>query len=118
MFDEYVYQPEVSEERAQNLSEEPNPTVFEVPLNTVIECLNIFGTAGGSSNAAAKQKKKRWRKQGEGSDDDGDDDDGPNHHGNTLGAGRIEQYFGNVKGTSLRMSYAGAGYPLTLLMYA
>jgi len=97
---------------------------FEIPLNTLIECLNIFGTAGamnvmttisgpsggGGSSYNSKQAKK-WRRAGDG-DSDGE--------GRAGGRG-LEAYFGPSAGekrTGMRLSYSGAGYPLTLIMYA
>lgn len=86
---------------------------FEIPLNTLIECLNIFGTAGPASTTSTAGKYKKWRKAG----DDSDDDDGRSNGANTSGARGIESYFGgSEKRTGMRMTYVGAGYPLTLLM--
>ena len=88
---------------------------FEIPLNTLIECLNIFGTAGpASTNTSNSGKYKKWKKAGEDSDHD-DDDEGGRGRGNARG---IDSYFGggSERRTGLRMSYAGTGYPLTLLM--
>lgn len=96
---------------------------FEIPLNTLIECLNIFGTAGPASTNSSAGKYKKWRKAGDDSDhDDGDEgrarggrSNGANNSG--VGARGIESYFGgSEKRTGMRMTYAGAGYPLTLLM--
>ncbi|KAI6117591.1 Rad1/Rec1/Rad17 [Pisolithus croceorrhizus] len=61
---------------------------FEIPLNTLIECLNIYGTAGMS---AAGEQQARGA-------------------GNAPGSNRIDQYFGggSDKGTRARLSYCGA----------
>ena len=104
-------------------SEELDNAAFEIPLNTLIECLNIFGTAsavnamaaisgssgGGGAPSNSKQSKK-WRRVGDG-DSDGE--------GRAGGRG-LEAYFGPSAGekrTGMRLSYPGAGYPLTLIMY-
>jgi hypothetical protein len=107
MFEEYAYHPEPQASQAtqqptqsQNAAE---TTAFEIPLNTLIECLNIFGTAG----SAGTTKTKKWRKGGEDDLPDVGDEDR---------TGPIDRFFGSEKGTALRMSYAGSGYPLTLFM--
>lgn len=105
--------------------EELDNAAFEIPLNTLIECLNIYGTAGpmnamtaisgssggglGGASSNSKQAKK-WRRAGDG-DSDGE--------GRAGGRG-LEAYFGPSAGekrTGMRLSYPGAGYPLTLIMY-
>lgn len=104
MFEEYTYQPEPP----QTQSSTPRPrtdteiTAFEIQLNTLLECLNIFGTAG----SATSSKTKKWRKNGDDTGGDNVNDDGP-----------IDRYFASgEKGTAMRMSYSGSGYPLTLFM--
>ena len=57
------------------------------------------------------------------SDEEDNQDEGPAERANARqnrapANGRIDQYFGGEKGAGLRLSYAGAGHPLTLLMYA
>jgi cell cycle checkpoint protein len=102
-------------------AEELDNAAFEIPLNTLIECLNIFGTAGpinpmaaisGPSGTAPSNSKqaKKWRRV---ADDDSDGEEGARGRG-------IEAYFGPSAGekrTGMRLSYSGAGYPLTLIMY-
>lgn len=110
------------DEQDEAQAEEPDNAAFEIPLNTLIECLNIFGTAGalnamtaisgssggGGASSNSKQAKK-WRRAGD------DDSDGEGRGGRGL-----ESYFGpgvGEKRTGMRLSYPGAGYPLTLIMY-
>lgn len=94
---------------------------FEIPLNTLIECLNIFGTAGpvtNTSNSGANGggggagKQRRWRR----ADDDGSDEERERGR-----RGPLDNFFASggkdEKRTGMRMSFAGAGYPLTLLVY-
>ena len=121
IFDEFTYSPEnappvpkPSQHISQNSEDGTDNTAFEIPLSTVMECLNIFGTAGASnSNSNSQNKVRRWRKIGEASDDE---------HGNTnRGSGRqraarnshpeekekestIDQYFGKDKGAGMRIS--------------
>ncbi|KAK0434060.1 Rad1/Rec1/Rad17 [Desarmillaria tabescens] len=114
VFDEYEYNSESPSNTQDSADDEDGANAaFEVPLNTLIECLNIFGTAGGSNyNTPGGGRHTRWKKVGDNDDGDerDDDDDG--------GRGRIQQFFGgsSEKRTGMRMSYAGAGYPLTLLL--
>lgn len=117
IFDEYVYR---SEHPQNGGDDDMRPTqftqyqevdnvAFEVPLNTVIDCLNIFGTAGPAPSGNTKDGgNKRWRKRNEGSDHDSGDE----------GRGRRIEPLSAVseKQTGMRMTYTGSGYPLTLLM--
>lgn len=118
IFDEYEYhsEPEEGEEpKAEDDDDDDEESAaFEIPLNTLIECLNIFGTAGGSNYTGnGGGKYTRWKKVGE--DSEGEDDVPPTSNGKGKG---IQQYFGgSEKRTGMRMSYAGAGYPLTLLLW-
>lgn len=121
VFDEFEYNPE-----AARSSQDPEPsqeedeeqtTAFEIPLNTLMDCLNILGTAGVAPNSTSKKKKK--------ADDDSDGGTGARRkdkgkgRADDLAAGnsRLEQWFTPGKGTGMRMSYAGPGHPLTLLVY-
>ena len=118
VFDEYVYRPESTAEaptssntptadNSQSTERLHNAT-FEVPLNILIDCLNIFGSTGSSSHAIGGHKK--WRRAEDGSD--AGDDDGRSNIG-----GRLEQYFvGDGKRTGMRMKYMGTGHPLTLFL--
>lgn len=131
IFDEYAYHsespPQLQSSDSQDVAEEGDNAAFEIPLNTLIECLNIFGTAGGAPSASgsgASGKYKKWKRAGDDSDQDRHNDDGDGGRdkgwrpGSGGASGGIEQYFsgGSEKRTGMRMSYAGAGYPLTLLM--
>lgn len=120
IFDEYVYRsedelvPPSQDNQSQN-SQHPNAdnAAFEIPLNTLIECLNIFGTAGASGTSSSNPKFQKWRH----ADDNNNSDDADDRNNSRGGVGRIDQYFsGSEKRTGMRLSYAGAGYPLTLLV--
>lgn len=84
---------------------------FDINLQVLLECLNILGTAGSTGTSLKpNEQAHRFHKIGEG-------EAGPSRRGTGAGtAGRIDQYFGAGKGTGMRLSYAGAGYPLTLIM--
>ncbi|EGN96243.1 hypothetical protein SERLA73DRAFT_185884 [Serpula lacrymans var. lacrymans S7.3] len=123
-FDEWDCNPDIHHapsSQSSELSKDAHSatSAFEIPLNTLIECLNIFGTAGISS-ASAGTKYKKWKRAEDGSDHDGDDGDRPNRQrpgANVPLHNRIDHYFGGgEKRTSMNMSYAGPGYPLTLLL--
>ena len=106
MFEEYVYHPEVLERRSQSVSgsqQTTNNAAFEIHLNTLIECLNIFGT----STLTTTSKTKKWKQNAENA--------GMDHDGGRTGP--LDRYFpSSDKGTAMRMSYDGVGYPLTLHM--
>lgn len=115
IFDEYVYSPgnPQNDELMQSTQDnETESTSFEMPLNTVIDCLNIFGTAA-TSGSGGSGGKKGWKKQGEGSDNESGDEHEIRQRGN-----RIEPLNPNAseKHTGMRLTYVGAGHPLTLLM--
>ncbi len=120
IFDEYEYHSESEEENHDDDDhddDDEDSAAFEIPLNTLIECLNIFGTAGGSSYTGSSSggggKVTRWRRVG-GDDSDGDDMPASN---DGRGKGMYNLFSGgSEKRTGMRMSYAGAGYPLTLLL--
>ncbi|KAJ6546926.1 Rad1/Rec1/Rad17 [Mycena capillaripes] len=126
VFDEYTYNsesPAAPQESQNSDPEEEDNSAFEIPLNTLIECLNIFGTAGPIGFAAgaggATGKYKKWKRAGDDSDHEGDDDNADGRRNSTgTGAKGIDHYFGNAsdKGTGMRMTYAGSGFPLTLLI--
>lgn len=103
MFEEYAYHPEVLGTHSQPASQTINNAAFEVPLNTLIECLNIFG----APSALTTLKTKQWKQSSE---------DGGMDHDNDR-TGPLDRYFPSSNtGTAMRMSYEGTGYPLTLHM--
>lgn len=122
-FDEWNYSAEISGPASSQLSDphvDPSTITFEIPLNTLIECLNIYGTAGMSA-AGSNSSHRKWRREGDRSDDEryGERRDGRQQArgaGNVPASNRIDQYFGggSDKGTRARLSYAGSGHPLTL----
>ncbi|KAI9056960.1 Rad1-domain-containing protein [Trametes sanguinea] len=122
VFDEFIYNPDAARpsQRSQPEDEddELTATAFEIPLGTLMECLNIFGTAGLAPGASQKKKKTQG---------DGDESDGGGGGGRANGKGKgraddapgnttLDQWFAPGKGTGMRMSYAGPGHPLTLLV--
>ncbi|KXN88090.1 Cell cycle checkpoint protein RAD1 [Leucoagaricus sp. SymC.cos] len=116
IFDEYTYNPDslpndVFIQSTQD--EDMNSVMFEMPLNTVIDCLNIFGTATSSVGSGGSGGGKRWKKQGEATDNESGDENEIHPGGNRiepLNAGTSEKH------TGMRLTYTGAGYPLTLLI--
>ena len=128
LFDEYTFSQPASDSVCNRQSPSPpsspadNPdgeqevnVAFEIPLNTLIECLNIFGTAGAllNSNAYNEKKERKWRRVD-------DDDEGGFGEARETRTGPMDNYFSrgkDEKRTGMRMSFLGAGYPLTLLMW-
>jgi cell cycle checkpoint protein len=90
-------------------SQEDNAAV-EVPLNALIECLNVYGTTGAPT-ASNASKYRTWGCADENSDYEREEDRPQ------TGNGRLDSYFNaSDKRTGIRMSYAGNGHPLTLLL--
>lgn len=76
------------------------------------------------SSYSSAPKPKKWRKEGDVSDEERGDPKGkgraaPSDNQQQANAVHgLEHFFGggNEKKTSMRLSYAGQGYPLTLLL--
>ncbi|KAL1947310.1 hypothetical protein VTO73DRAFT_14271 [Trametes versicolor] len=119
VFDEFVYNPDAAQPSQASQGDdddEVTTTAFDIPLGTLMDCLNVFGTAGLTSTS---QKKKKTREDGEDSDGGGRADrkgKGRADAGDAGGNARLDQWFAPGKGTGMRMSYAGPGHPLTLLV--
>lgn len=76
--------------------------------------MNIYGTAGAPT-ASNASKYKTWRRADENPDHEREDRQRQNR--TQTGQGRLDSYFGaSDKRTGMRMSYAGNGHPLTLLL--
>ncbi|KAI0818882.1 Rad1/Rec1/Rad17 [Irpex lacteus] len=120
VFDEYTYNPpphphplsqssSLNSDRGGGDNDEEgnnNNTAIEINLSVLLECLNILGTAGPTTtNLKANEKAHRTGDAGKDGREGG------------AGNARLDQYFGGSgKKTGMRLSYAGAGYPLTLLI--
>ncbi|KAJ3570096.1 hypothetical protein NP233_g4621 [Leucocoprinus birnbaumii] len=106
IFDEYVYNPENTldgDVMQTSQEEEMESSSFEMPLNTVLDCLNIFGTAASSTGSGSGGGgKKGWKRQAQ----DSDRDSGDENEGN-----RIEPLNPNAseKHTGMRLTYMGPG---------
>jgi cell cycle checkpoint protein len=114
LFDEFQYNhhnaegantPAAKEEE----EEETKTSAFVIPLTVLLECLNIFGSAGpGGSTQVSSYRKWKGGRAGEGDVE-------------TNGRQRrtIDSVFGSTseRKTSMRMSWGGIGYPLTLFLY-
>jgi hypothetical protein len=76
-------------------------TLIDINIGILNEVLSIFGGSPGGWNSA----KRRWRGE-EDKDEEREDDRGP-----------MDRYLWKSRTTtSMRMSYAGEGYPLRLLL--
>ncbi|TXT13614.1 hypothetical protein VHUM_00981 [Vanrija humicola] len=81
-----------------------DPACFEISLDALLQCLNIFGNAGGGAGvvpAIGSGKKRRWAGEGE----ERDDDDG---------AWRGAK--GRERRTGMRLTWLGTGFPLSILL--
>lgn len=125
-FDEYTYNSEQqlnTPSQGSFASEESEilNAAFDINLPTLLECLNILGTAGSAGGSLKpNEKAHRFHRIGE-DEDQNEHDEGPSRRtgrngGGGQASGRLDQYFGSGKGTGMRLSYAGSGYPLTLIM--
>ncbi|EKM55985.1 uncharacterized protein PHACADRAFT_209489 [Phanerochaete carnosa HHB-10118-sp] len=121
-FDQFVYTPASTSRASTQQTQDPGKgnntdtnTAFEIPLSTLVECLNIFGTA---TTKDTEKKTRRWRRIGEDSDDDHQQEGNSHHRQREAPAsnGRIDHHFGNTKLTGVRISYAGAGHPLEFVI--
>lgn len=86
---------------------------FEVPLNPLLECLNIFGTAGPLPSSSNPQHKK-WKKASSSADAGSDQDAAMD-----VDKGKLDQYLvggGDSKGSGMRMTYVAPGHPLMLII--
>ncbi|GFZ45867.1 hypothetical protein JCM24511_03599 [Saitozyma sp. JCM 24511] len=84
------------------------PAIFELSLDALLQCLNIFGNAGSSGAGAGSQTsigrtRRRWAGEGE---DGIDDDDAANGRG-----------AGKGKRTGMVMSWEGHGEPLRMTLH-
>ncbi|CCO26338.1 cell cycle checkpoint protein [Rhizoctonia solani AG-1 IB] len=108
LFSNYTFNPPSGDAASSQASDsQPPAAVFEVQLDVLLECLNIFGTASGNllaKGGAGTEQKPRGKAKGKGKE------------WADLNANRLDNYFTSSKATALRMSYQGEGYPLTLLL--
>ncbi|KAF9505833.1 hypothetical protein BS47DRAFT_1306090, partial [Hydnum rufescens UP504] len=107
LFDEYKYNHLADETEGIDV---PSST-FEIGLDTLLECLNIFGSGGGSAFLAHSEKggKRGWHNK---SDDNEDNEDRPNR----TGALKPSWNKGVEKVTMMKMTYQDTGYPLVLIL--
>jgi len=123
MFDEFkwISPPEDEEEQEESTSQEtPDPNSFQIDLETLLECLNIFGSGSSTISQSDNRKKSKWKGGTHGSDSD--DEGGRRRNkknGIAKGNATIDQYFftGGGKKTGMRLSYAGPGHPLVLILF-
>ena len=108
IFDEFTYNRPVASPSSTppELSQTGGSTVLEFPLRVFIDSLSIFSTCPAPSIVEGRANNRRWVRDR----DNGGEDDVPR--------GRIEAYFGPVSGKTvgMRLSYAGEGHPLSLLV--
>ncbi|KAI0303500.1 repair protein Rad1/Rec1/Rad17-domain-containing protein [Multifurca ochricompacta] len=114
IFDEFAYDPPIKSPTASPTPPEPSQTeeatVLEFPLRVFIDSLSIFSTGPAPGISEGRAQNRRWvrdRDREHGGDDD-------------VLRGRIEAYFGAGAGAAktvgMRLSYAGEGHPISLLI--
>lgn len=95
-------------------------TVLSFQLNTLLECLNIFGTATGPVSGGLSGPRQSWRRTGDTDEEEGGDQrqGGQRRRKTPDNNGKIDNFFSRAdgKGTGMRISYAGEGYPLVVLL--
>lgn len=116
LFDDYVFGAERSAEE-----DEERSIVFSFPLHILLECLNIFGTASAGTQSMNSTRPVRTEANEDSEDENATHVPGPGANGSTKRAknvqkNRIDTYFPLGKGTGMRLSYAGEGHPLVLLL--
>ncbi|ORY30003.1 Rad1/Rec1/Rad17 [Naematelia encephala] len=84
------------------------PACFEISLDALLQCLNIFGNASTSATVgpvlpAATRNRRRWAGEGEGGEGDLDD-------------AAEWRPRGKERRTGMRMSWMGPGSPLSMLL--
>ncbi|WVR05449.1 hypothetical protein IAU60_002465 [Kwoniella sp. DSM 27419] len=82
------------------------PATFELSLDALLQCLNIFGNAGAGSSASMStggKGKRRWAGEGE----PGEEDD--------MRSGGVDRR-SKEKRTGMRMEWYGSGHDLNVLL--
>lgn len=96
LFDEWFFEPPTLDNEDDTMEPGSYTTEIEINLGILNEVLSIYGSSGGGSS---------WRKKGRGDDNEDDEDI----------RGPLDRFMIPRKAaTSMRMSYAGEGYPLRL----
>lgn len=102
------------------LTPPPPPDVaLEINLSHLIECLNIFGGAGGMGSAGGGGEGADGggrRRRGEFEGDDDDDEGGGGGFGGRRGRGGGDGTSRTGKMTAGRISWLGPGEPLEVLL--
>lgn len=121
LFEEFEYNPSEPDDEDDP---ESVGTMISFQLNTLLECLNIFGTATGPQNGGSlKAPRQPWQRTNEDSENEGEakterQTGGVKRGNKSASEGRIDSFFprSDGKGTGMRISYAGDGHPLVLLL--
>jgi hypothetical protein len=125
IFDEFIFKPERADPAndhltASQISDTPDSVVFEVPLDALLECLNIFGS-GAPSYVPGSGNKSRGKSDGHSDDEGGRRRGGKtvDLNGDNAPNARLDHYFHPIpesRKTGMRMGYGGRGYPLSFLL--
>ena len=120
LFEEFSYSPGSPD--SDDEDERAPAVAFSFQLHTLLDCLNIFGSATGSASLQ-KSGRSNWRRAAGSDDEDGQQDagqtgDNARSRGRDAGNGRIDSFFPRAdgKGTAIRLSYGGYGSRLSLML--
>jgi cell cycle checkpoint protein len=104
LFDSFTYHPPPSQDASGEETPSEEPSCFEISLDALLQCLDIFGNAapGGGSTSSIRIKR---RMAGE-VDRDPDDPDDSRVTSGGKGRGR----------TGMRMTWNGPGHDLDVLL--
>ncbi len=112
LFDEFDYHFEAPSSQSSEQPNEPVHTALCFKLHTLLECLNIFGTAHG--NSASQASKHVWKRKENTSDAEGEGGTAANDQKNRgRGNARIDNFFPKVDGKGNRNAFIVHGSRLS-----
>lgn len=106
LFDVYTYTAPPTQDDSETPSEEPS--CFEISLDALLQCLNIFGNAGPTYSVTSSLRTKR-RMAGDPERETGEDLSTEDTRGS---AGSVR----SKARTGMRMSWRGPGHDLEVLL--
>lgn len=108
LFGVYTYTPPPSQDDGETPSDEPS--CFEISLDALLQCLNIFGNAGPTYSVTSSLRTKRRMagdpESGQGTGEDASTED---TRGSAVSAKSKAR-------TGMRMSWSGPGHDLEVLL--
>lgn len=105
LFDVYTYTPPPSQNDGESPSNEPS--CFEISLDALLQCLNIFGNAGPTTGVTSSIRTKR-RMAGDPETSNGTEESSEDMRSSAAGSKKGR--------TGTRMSWRGPGHDLDVLL--